>query len=439
MLESFHEKSILILGFGREGVDTFLFLRKFFPGNTIGIADANEEAKIRNQQALKDGNINWYLGKDYLKAIEHHDVVIKTPGIPIHILEIEKAFKQGKIISQAEIFFNECPGTIIGITGTKGKSTTTSLIYEILKSAGLKAYLVGNIGNPILNFLRKAKPSDFFVYELSCHQLYNLTKSPHISVLLNIFPEHLDYYKNFKEYADSKSAITKYQSKDDYLVFDAQNKTTKLIAQKSKAKKIAINAKNISKIIPIKNIPLLGEHNLKNVGAAIEVAKILKIPKNKIALAIKNFKPLEHRLEKVGTHRGITFYNDALATIPEATIGAIDALGKDVQTIMLGGFDRNIKFESFAKKIVNNKIQTVILFPTTGEKIWKEIQKRLRKGRVMKHFFVDNMNDAVKIAYKNTDKGKICLLSTACTSFSIFKDYREKGEAFKKYVKIYGN
>jgi UDP-N-acetylmuramoylalanine--D-glutamate ligase len=308
-----------------------------------------------------------------------------------------------------------------------------------LKNAGLNAYLVGNIGNPILNLLHRAKTSDYFVYELSCHQLYGLKKSPHISVLLNIFPEHLDYYKTFKEYADSKSSIAKYQSKDDYLVFDSENKTTKLIAQKSKAKKIPINIKNISKIISIKNIPLLGEHNLKNVSAAIEVAKILKIPNRKIALAIKKFKPLEHRLEKVGTHKGITFYNDALATIPEATIGAIDALGKDVQTIMLGGFDRNIKFESFAKKILDSKIQTVILFPTTGEKIWKCIAKKIKKRRIMKHFFVDNMSDAVKIAYKNTDKGKICLLSTACTSFSIFKDYREKGEAFKKYVKIYGN
>ena len=433
MLETFRDKTILILGFGREGQDTFLFLRKLFPGKTLGVADTNPDLKGK----IKDENINWHLGKDYLKSLGEYDVIIKTPGIPIHLPEIEKAFKLGKITSQTKIFFQNCPGTIIGITGTKGKSTTTSLIYNILKQAGKNAYLIGNIGEPVLKFLDRATKNDYFVYELSSHQLYNMDKSPYIAILLNIYPEHLDYCKTFSEYANSKANITKYQTKNDYLIFDSKNKTTKSIAKKSKAVKIPINIKNIPKIIPIKDIPLMGEHNLKNVSAAIEVAKILKIPIGKIKLGVKSFEPLAHRLEKVGTFRGITFYNDALSTIPEATIVAMNTLGKNVQTIMLGGFDRGIKFNNLAKEILKTEIKNAILFPTTGEKIWKGIMQQSKNKTAIKSFFVDNMEDAVKIAYKNTDIGKICLLSTASTSFSIFKDYGQKGELFKKYIKKY--
>ena len=431
MLENFKNKKILILGFGREGVDTFLFLRKLFPKKTIGIADRNE--KIASSAIRRRGGINWHLGKNYLKSLKNYDIIIKTPGIPIHLPDVESAFKQKKITSQTEIFFQNCPGMIIGITGTKGKSTTTALIYNILKQTGKKAHLVGNIGEPVLKYLNKSTKNDYFVCELSSHQLYNIKKSPHIAVLLNIYPEHLDYCKTFTEYANSKANITKYQNKKDYLIFDSKNKTTLRLASLAQGKKIPINIKNISKIIPLKEIPLLGDHNLKNISAAIEVAKILKIPKVKITLGIKTFKPLEHRLENVGTFKGITFYNDALSTIPEATISAIEALGKNVQTIMLGGFDRNIKFENLAKKVLKSKIKNVILFPTTGEKIWREINK-WNRGQ-LNPFFVDNMKDAVKIAYENTEKGKICLLSTASTSFSIFRDYKEKGDLFKKFVK----
>lgn len=440
MLEDFKDKTILILGFGREGQDTYLFIRKLFPDKVLGIADKQiiSNFQFPNSKALKtDKNVRFHFGLNYLKAIKNYDVIIKSPGIPIHIPEIEKAFRLGKITSQTKIFFENCPGTIIGITGTKGKSTTTALIYNILKQAGKNAYLIGNIGEPVLKYLNKATKNDYFVCELSSHQLYNLDKSPHIAVLLNIYPEHLDYNKTFAEYANSKANITKWQNKNDYLVFDSGNKTSSRIAQKSKAKKTPINTKYISKIIPLKGIPLMGEHNLKNISAAIEVAKILKIPKEKIKLGIKNFKPLEHRLEKVGTFKGITFYNDALSTIPEATIGAINALGNNVQTIILGGFDRNLKFNNLAKEILKTKIKNAVLFPTTGEKIWKEIIRQSKNKTAIKPFFIDNMGDAVKIAYKNTDNGKICLLSTASTSFSIFKDYREKGDLFKKYIKKY--
>lgn len=412
-------KRILILGFGREGLDTFLFLRKLFPKKIIGVAD---QSKVKSSK-LKNAKL--YFGKNYLNSTRNYDVVIKSPGIPFKILP-RSALR--KITTQTEIFFDNCPGRIVGITGTKGKSTTTSMIYEILKARGLKAHLIGNIGKPVLNLLPKTTKKDVYVYELSSHQLFNLKKSPHVAVFLNIFQEHLDYYRSFREYARAKANITLHQTKNDYLVFNSQDKLVRKFALKSKAKKI----------------PIKGEYYDLDKAAARAVGKIFKVPQRLIEKSLKNFKYLPHRLELVGTFRGITFYDDALATIPEATISAMDKLGPKAETIMLGGFERNIDFKNLARKVLKNRIKTVILFPTTGKRIWQEITKLSERG-LPKHFFLSKhengtqyMQEAVKLAYENTAKGKICLLSTASPSFSIFKDYREKGDLFVKYVKLYG-
>lgn len=269
-----------------------------------------------------------------------------------------------------------------------------------------------------MNLLLSATPKNVYVYELSSFQLTNLKKSPHIAVLLNIYQEHLDYYRNFKEYAQAKANITLHQTKNDFLIYNSENKLVSQIAKKSRAKKI----------------PIRGEHYDLDRNAARAVGELFKIPEEKIEKAIKNFKPLPHRLESVGAFKGITFYNDSLATIPEATIAALNILGDKVETIFLGGFDRNIDFKRLAKRVLQSKIKNIILFPTTGEKIWD----KLKDKKSLKHFFVNSMPKAVKLAYKYTGKGKICLLSCASPSFGLFKDYAERGDLFKKYVKIYG-
>lgn len=418
-LSELKDKKVLVLGLGREGMDNLKFLRKMFPKKILGIADKN--SKLKNQKS-KLKKVRWHFGEDYLKAIKDYDIIIKSPGIPPKIIAPFVTEKQ-KITSQTEIFFENCPGKIIGVTGTKGKSTTASLIYQILKQGGLRAHLVGNIGKPVLSLLFKAKPDDVYIYELSSHQLYNLKKSPQIAVLLNIYPEHLDYYKDFKEYAAAKANITLYQNKNDYLISNPRDKIVSKIAKKSKAKKI----------------PIGGKYYSLDREAAKAVGKIFEIPSKVISRAIREFKYLPHRLELVGTFKGITFYNDALSTIPETAILAMESLGKRVQTIFLGGYDRKIDFKKLARSVLKQKnIKNVILFPTTGEKIWKNILKLARGRGVPKHFFVENMKNAVKLAYQHTKKGKICLLSTASTSFSIFRDYKEKGNLFKKYVKKYG-
>jgi len=409
-LNELKNKKILILGLGKEGVDTFRFLRKIFPKKVLGVADRLKISDLRFK--IKDRKVRWHLGRNYLKALKNYDVIFKSPGIPIHLPEIERAQKLGKITSQTEIFFDNCPGKIIGVTGTKGKSTTTALIYEVLKGGGIKAHLVGNIGKPVLNLLLSATPKDIYVYELSSHQLYNVKKSPQLAVFLNLYPEHLDYYKNFNEYARAKANITKYQTERDFLIFNSQDKLVKEIAEKSKAKKI----------------PIKGKFYLLNVAAAKAVGKIFGISEKNIKKAIKNFKPLPHRLEYVGKFRGIKFYNDALSTIPETTIAALDNLGNNVQTIFLGGFDRGLDFKNLAKRVLKSKIKNLILFPTTGEKIWREIISLKNKNK-FKAFLVQNMRDGVKLAFEHTGKGKICLLSCHQIRYRFgFEKYAQKSE-----------
>ncbi|MBI2450673.1 MAG: hypothetical protein HYV47_04040 [Candidatus Nealsonbacteria bacterium] len=390
--KKYKNKKIAILGFGREGQDTLRFFKKIFPKKKIDIADQKFD-------------------KHYLKKLKDYDIIIKSPGISFKKIH---RFHLWKITTQTKIFFENCPGKIIGITGTKGKSTTSYWIYQTLKSGGLKAHLVGNIGKPALTSLLKAKKDDIFVYELSSHQLYNLKKSPHIAVLLNIYPEHLDYYKSFEEYVGAKANITKYQTKKDYLIYNSEDLLVRKIAEKSKAKKI----------------PITGKYYELNKAAAEAVAKIFKLPMP------KRLKTLPHRLEYTGKFKGIEFYNDSLSTVPETAIEALDFLGDKVETLILGGYDRGLNFKKLAERIAKSKVKNLILFPTTGQRIWQTVPQNIRER--FSYVFTDNMKEAIKSAYKYTGKGKICLLSPASPSFGIFKDYAERGDLFKKFVKKYG-
>ena len=433
LLNELKNKSILILGFGREGKDTFLFLRRLFPQKTLAIAD------LRKDIGVTDKKTKLYLGENYLKALKKYEVIIKSPGVPPKVIAPFLTKKQ-EIISQTGIFFENFPGTIIGVTGTKGKSTTSFLIWSLLKESGVKAHLVGNIGEPVLSYLFKAGRKDVFVYELSSHQLFYLKKSPQIAVLLNIFPEHLDYYRDLKEYIRAKANITRFQKKDDFFIFNSGDKLVQEIARKTIAKKV----------------PIKGRYLSLDKEAAKAVARILKLATKRVNKALREFKGLPHRLEEVGSFRGITFYNDSLATIPQATIEALKVLGGKVETLILGGFDRKIEFRELAREILKSKVKTLIFFPTTGEKIWKEIERQNKKR--LKPFFVNGakktsfssspspgkngaqyMRDAVKIAFSQTKRGKVCLLSPAAASFNLFRDYRERGNLFKKYVKHFSS
>ncbi len=445
-LENLGKTRILILGFGREGIDSFIFFRKLFPKKILEIADERPFEKLSDEAKRvleSDERKELYLGEGYLDDLKKYDVILKSPGVPFYLDELEEARNEGvEVTSQTEIFLNNCPGLIIGITGTKGKSTTSSLINVILRRSRLKTHLVGNIGKPVLSALSQATGDDIYVYEMSSHQLATLKESPSIAVFLNIYSEHLDYYVSFEQYVQAKEKITKFQKEADYLIYNGKDVLVKEIALASKAEKIDFSSINLEEIISSEEIPLKGDFNRENIKAAVAVARIFKIPDEKIREAISKFRPLPHRLEFVGEFKGIKFYNDALSTIPEATIAAIETLGNDVETIMLGGHEREQRFDELAEVVLKSGIHNVILFPTTGERIWKMIELAAQREEIEKlpeSFSVDNMKDAVKISYEKTGEGKICLLSTASPSFSIFKDYKEKGDLFKKYVKEFSN
>lgn len=454
------DKKILILGLGKEGLDTLKFLRELFPKKELAIADRLLLEKLDPEAKEKikaDPRLKLYLGKDYLDYLDQFEVIIKSPGVPHHLPQLKKADQKKTIItSLTRIFFTNCPGKIVGVTGTKGKSTATTLVYQVLKEGGLKTHLAGNIGKPPLSLLSKAVPDDIFVYELSSHQLFDLEISPQIAVLLNIFPEHLDYYQNFEEYIQAKANITQYQTFQEFLIFNWESELVKKIAQTTKAQAIpfSLKTKLVSgcfvqdekvvyktenreeKIISAQEIPLEGNFNLQNVMPAIIVGKLFNLSNSKIKKTIKSFKPLAHRLEKVGTFQGITFYNDALSTIPQAAIEAIESFKGRVGSLILGGFERHQDFKDLAQAIWKNKVKVIILFPTTGQRIWEEIKSsQLNNQPLPKHLFTKDTKEAVKFAYENTPKGKICLLSPASSSFSVFKDYQERGNLFKKWVR----
>ncbi len=395
-------KTALILGYGKEGKVTQEFMRKKFPKLKLGIADQNRS-------------------KNYLQMQADFDIAIKTPGIP-------KRFVSIPYTTATNLFFSQISNLTIGVTGTKGKSTTSSLIYAILKKAGKKVSLLGNIGVPMLGALKRSvDPREIFVLELSSHQLDDSRYSPNIAVISNLFPEHLPYHQGEEPYYLAKKNIIKFQRRDDSFVFNPEDHRLVEWAKEARSKTVPFTTE-----LPVSQdeLPLIGVHNYNNVRAAVTVAKMLSVPDEIIREAILNFKPLPHRLEKVGTFKGITFYDDAISTTPESTIMALRSL-KNVGTIFLGGEDRGYDFKTLEAKIRVAGIKNIVLFPDTGNRLFVEATD-------LNIFRTEKMKDAIAFAYKHTPQGSICLLSTASPSYSLWKDFNEKGDQFQKYAKLLG-
>jgi UDP-N-acetylmuramoyl-L-alanine---L-glutamate ligase len=441
MLEELESKSIVILGFGAEGQATYDFLRAKWPTKPLSIADQRTIAEFPEEIAARiqsDPALSLNLGPRYLDSLDSNtcDVIVKTPGIPASMTAIARARKCGSILtSHSQIFLSVAPrDKIIGVTGTKGKSTTASLIHHILKSAGIPAELVGNIGQPPLPRLANAPDDAYFVHEFSSHQLAEIETSPHIAVLLNIVPEHLDYYASFEDYVSAKENITRFQTPDDVLIFNSDYPIPAAIAGRTKARLRPFSVNDSIEGLEVGDIPLPGKFNLQNVLAAMAAASECGAAPEAIRNAVRSFRGLPHRLEPAGVYKGITFYDDSIATVPAATLAALEALGAGVQTLLLGGHERNLDFAELGAGLPSN-IKTVILFPRTGTRIWQAIELHSKNPTLPAAFFVRDMEQAIKIAYERTEPGKICLLSPASPSFGAFKDYRERGDLFKKFVR----
>lgn len=446
-------KSVALLGFGREGRSTYRLVRKVFPLKTITIIDEN--AEVSKDETLKnDPNLQFISGKDCMKAIDGFDVAIKSPGIPSNTLP--KEFKKTYVTSQTDIFL-QCYGhQSIGITGTKGKSTTSSLVFHILKDAGVNTLLVGNIGIPPFDCVDEIEPDTIIVLELSSHQLEYISHAPHISVFLNLFQEHLDHYYTYQEYQSAKFNIGKYQDASDYFIHNQDNETLCQLLEKSieletqslafslvpgsKAELRIVNewielhyGRRVIKLYDTSlGQPLKGHHNLYNIMAAAAACYLSGISTIQISKGIKSFNGLEHRIERVGNFAGIDWYNDSIATIPEATIEAIKTLQK-VDTVILGGFDRGIEYDILYPFLNSCGLSAIIFVGEAGARMKTEFSKYGVEN--IKFYSATDYKQVVTIAANITKKGKICLLSPAAASYDMFKNFEERGNVYKKYVR----
>ncbi len=421
-------------------------------------------------------NYKFRLGKNYLKGLEKFNIVYLSPGVPPHLPEIKKARQKGvKISSATELFFDLYPAKIIGITGTKGKGTVATILYKMLKArknpereppntiasgelrgksvpygAGAdikqknaekepKIFLVGNIGRSAIEILSRLKKNDLVIMELSSFQLQNLKKSPHIAVVLKITSDHLDYHKNLKEYFAAKANILRWQKPDDIAIIHGENSKLKILKKLGGAKKILFDANSAKSPalagINFAKMKIPGKHNLENMIAAAITAKILKVKTKNIQSIINNFKGREHRLEFVKSIGGAKYYNDSAATNPDATIAAILSF-KEPKILIMGGQSKGNNYKKLGKIIAESNVRKIILFGENQKEIAKNIKLATKYEKYTKIrksiIFANNIKKTVKIAKKIAENGDVALFSPASSSFDQFKNYEERGLAFKK-------
>lgn len=433
-------KKIAILGFGMEGKSTYKFIRKF-SNCILYILDQKDYS---DDELIKDDSNIVVISDNYLSNLDSYDIIIKAPGVVLKDIDVT-SFKD-KITSQLELLMEVNRKNIIGVTGTKGKSTTTTLIYEMFKNCGYDAHLLGNIGTPIFDDIDNFKDDSILVIEMSALQLEFVNVSPHVAILLNLFEEHLDHAGSVEHYYENKLNIFKYQDKLDTGIYAYDNDNVKeyVLNNVYKQDMVSVSLKDnthmhiIDNYIYYKNKKLyditskrnlIGDANLENIMFSLAVAEVYYLPLDKVIDTINNFKPLAHRLELVGEYNGITYYDDAIATIPEACINAIKSLIK-VDTLILGGMDRGINYDKFIEYLKTNSITNLICMPETGYKIADSLMtsnKRIYK--------CETLEDAVSTAKKVTKKGYICLLSPAAASYNKYKNFIEKGNKFQELVK----
>jgi UDP-N-acetylmuramoylalanine--D-glutamate ligase len=467
------DKRVAILGLGIEGIATTKFLQDDGQVKEVTLLDQLSELEIiqninESERAEAKTLLEKYeliSGNGYLDNLERFDIIFRSPGISIKNSKLQEAIKNGVVVSsQIRLFFELCPAMIIGVTGTKGKGTTASLIHEILVGSGEygmgnenstpsskpDVYLAGNIGYPAITLIPKLKNNDLVVLELSSFQLMDLNRSPHIAVVTNLSVDHLNYHEDVNEYQTAKINILKFQTPKDFAVLNSDSTFDSNVLSneiKSKIKyfshtevrdaivkddKVILDPSNRSITICDKSsIKLFGRHNLENIAAASIVADILQIDLDKVEEIVEKFRGLPHRLELVREVNGVRFINDSFATNPEPTIAALDSFSEN-KIIILGGSSKGADFTGLADKIVNSKTTGVVLIGLEGEKIKNSLLAKGFSGRLIDGG--NTMKEIVASANKLAEPNDVILFSPACASFDMFKNYKDRGEKFKTAV-----
>ena len=428
IIEYIKDKKILVLGFGREGKSTYNYIRKHLPQKELFIGD-------KNKPEIDDENISIIYGENYLDCLGDFDIVFKSPGIAF--LEDDMYPETTEITCQTDMFLRFCDPVVVGITGSKGKTTTSTLIYEMLKAGGINTCLIGNIGVPV--FEKADEGNDLVaVIEMSSHQLEFTKASPHVAVLVNIYQEHLDHYKTgFEGYVGAKLNIAIHQKKDDVLIYNPEQNLEGVVDWEKVIKgtptPVTFTAAAENEFVNElwkSTEHLKGEHNRQDIAYALAAARVFGVTDDAARLAISGFGGIEHRMEYVGVINDVTYYNDSIATIPTAVMGAVKAIG-NVDTHIFGGLDRGIDYVDFIEFLKVNNVRNLIGLPETGHNIIEELKKQ---GCTKNMICAKDMADAVEKADKYTEKGKSCLFSPAAASYNYYKNFEEKGKHFKMLV-----
>ena len=446
-------KKVAIIGLG---VSNLPLLDYMYEKNAkVTVFDEKEEKDIEKNilEKLKKYKFDYFFGKNCFENLKGFDIIFRSPSFLPTRKELVEEEKRGAIItSEIEMLMKLTPATIIGVTGSDGKTTTTSLIYSILKNAGYNTYLGGNIGIPLFTKLNEMKPNDIVVLELSSFQLMGMDVSPHIGVITNITPNHLNIHKDYQEYINAKKNIFKYQNKDDYIILNYDNDITRNCAREAKSKVIFFSGKEklengfivdnkiIKKcedgirthILDCKDVLLRGEHNFENIATAIAAISSL-VDIDKSIDTIKEFKAVEHRLEYVRTIDDVKWYNDSVSSSPTRTIAGLKSFDEDI-VLIAGGYDKNLDYTPIAKPILK-KVKTLILLGQTSGKIFDAVKEEEEKeNKNIDIFMVNTLEEAVNLARKQAKVGEIVLFSPASASFDMFKNFADRGNKFKDLV-----
>lgn len=434
-------KKTTVVGIGVSNMPLIDFLLSC--GAEVTACDKKKRSEIKEQAVqLEQKGVPLKLGKKYLKDIDAQ-VIFKSPGIRPDIPEFNEARKKGAVVtSEMELFFELCPCEIIAVTGSDGKTTTTTLIGEMLKKEGFNCYIGGNIGKPLIGEVEKMSEADKAILELSSFQLFTMRKSPHIAVITNVSPNHLDWHTDYDEYIEAKKNIMNFQNEDNLLVVNSDNDITDRIGKQAKSAVRTFSSKKDAdvclkngeivfrgeKVINAEDIIIPGAHNVENYMTAIAAVGDC-VSRETIEYVAKNFGGVEHRIEFVREVSGVKFYNDSIASSPTRTMAALDAFDKKL-ILIAGGYDKKIPFDELGFRI-NEKVKELVLVGKTSKKIKKATQKA---GKETKITVCRDFEQAVLTAYKKATPGDVVILSPACASFDLFKNFMIRGKTFKQIV-----
>lgn len=446
-------KKIAIIGMGVSNIPLIDYFYKYKAKITIFDKRTIDNLDDIVLKKINEYNIEYSLGENNLSKLHGFDYIFRSPSCRPDTKELVEEEKNGAIItSEIEMLIKLCPGTVIGITGSDGKTTTTSLIYAILKEKGYECFLGGNIGVPLFTKLNEMTPNSVVVLELSSFQLMNMNISPKISVITNISPNHLDIHKSYEEYINSKKNIFSHQNSNDIVVLNADNEITYNLKSEANGKVILFSSKQkldngiiydnkIIKscedglrrhIIEVKNIKLRGIHNYENICAAIAATKSLVDIDTQIK-AISKFAGVEHRLEYIRTINGIEWYNDSIGTSPSRTIAGLNSFDEKI-VLIAGGYDKHLDYTPIAKPIVEH-VSALILVGATTEKIYTAVTNELKaQGKEIPIAKCTTLEETISIAHKIAKDGEVVLFSPASASFDMFKNFAERGDLFKELV-----